>query len=266
MMSFLKRISNLKCGHKQIEKRSSLQAYPQKVRRIPLYVDVLKIFSKRMSPFFFCKLEAGITVEAAIALPFFLFFMVNLLSVILSFQSFSVNLSTMHQKAKELSVYAHAAENGKDVSNDLIIMTKVISIEAPIPVISFPVGRAIVNCRVRKWTGYDVIHTMDAEEEDEWVYITPSGSAYHRDRGCSYLNLSLHCDGFNNMENKRNVDGEKYRPCEVCGSRTLCGLAFYTEYGNRYHTSLQCSGLKRNVQTVLLSEAGSRHACSKCSQ
>lgn len=266
MMSFLKKEIKKQGNYKQVSKYVSLQAHPRIFTHNPLLCSEFKAISKRMSSFFFCRIKAGITIEAAFALPFFLFFMINLLSVILCFQNFSVNLSSMHQKGKELSVYAHAAEDGKELSNDLVILTKVIPISSLIPVISFPEARTIVNCRIRKWTGYDVMHASDTEEEEEWVYITASGSVYHRDRGCSYLNPSLHVDGVQTIAGRRNADGEKYRACEICAGKGTLGIVYYTEYGNRYHASLQCSGLKRTIQTVRISETGGRHACSKCAQ
>ncbi|MCQ2507536.1 MAG: pilus assembly protein, partial [Dorea sp.] len=43
-------------------------------------------------------------------------------------------------------------------------------------------------------------------------------------------------------------------------------LVYVTDYGDRYHSSLSCSGLKRTVYSVPKSEAIGKGACSKCAK
>jgi len=264
MMSFL---SNSICQYsncKPILEKTSLQAYPKKTNynsRKPKY-----LYSKRMSSFLLSNMEGSMTVEASIAIPVFLFAILNLLSIILLFGEYSSNLADMHRKAKELSVHAHILEDGQDVNNDLIIMTKAQQLEPVISFIGFEPARTIVNCRVRKWTGYDTTQAGMETIEEEWVYITPSGNAYHRDRNCSYLNPKILSAITTTIDTIRNKDGEIYRICSSCKNGSLTGICFYTEYGNRYHTTLKCSGLKRTIESVRLSETGGRHACNKCGE
>ena len=219
--------------------------------------------SKRMSSYLLYPKEGSVTVEAAIAIPVFLFAILNLMSIILMFGEYSANLADMHQRAKWLSVHAHVEEEGLNVGNDIIMQTKVIKLEALFPIMDFPAGKTIVNCRVRKWTGYDVTSASGMEKEEEWVYITPYGESYHMSRDCRYLSLKIKAGLMEEIGSYRNKSGEIYRLCESCSSGGT-GLCFYTDYGNRYHTSLYCSGLKRTIQTVKKSEVGSRHACSGC--
>ena len=101
-------------------------------------------------------------------------------------------------------------------------------------------------------------------KEEEWVYITPFGESYHISRECRYLSLKIQAGKVEEMAGYRNRSGEIYRLCETCGVSGNNGLCFYTAYGNRYHTSLHCSGLKRTVHTVKKSEVGNRHRCSGC--
>lgn len=63
----------------------------------------------------------------------------------------------------------------------------------------------------------------------------------------------------------RNSSGGIYHLCERCGWMPgNDGNCYVTDYGDRYHTSLSCSGLKRKVYTVPLSEVKGKGACSKC--
>ncbi len=220
--------------------------------------------SKRISSYLLSQKEGSVTVEAAIAIPVFLFAILNLMSIILMFGEYSAHLADMHQRAEQLSVHAHVRELGQDVNNDLIIQTKVLKLEPVVPVMGFSSARTIVNCRVRKWTGYDVTSGAAKEKEEEWVYITPYGESYHTSRECRYLSLKIKAGKIEEISQYRNRSGEIYRICETCGSSANTGLCFYTDYGNRYHTSLQCGGLKRTIRTVKKSEVGNRHACSGC--
>lgn len=259
MMSFLNRtpICNTKTKHK----KTSLQS-PVIEKVISRFIKFL--CSKRMSSFLFSSQEGSMTVEAAAAIPVFLFAILNLLSIILMFGEYSTNLADMHQRAKTLSVHAHVLEEGQNVNNDLIIQTKVINLEPLISVMGFETKKTIVNCRMRKWTGYDVSGSGQSEEGEEWVYITPYGESYHRSRDCRYLSLKIKAVTIEEISSLRNKSGGIYYSCGTCGNGRGTGICFYTEYGNRYHVMPNCSALKRTIRTVRLSEVGNRHACSYC--
>ncbi|MCM1183078.1 MAG: hypothetical protein NC337_06875 [Roseburia sp.] len=120
--------------------------------------------------------------------------------------------------------------------------------------------------RTRAWTGYDNAGAAaDGMDGEELVYITPEGTVYHRSRGCTYLRLSIVAVDIASLETMRSDNGEIYYPCEGCGAD--CGsTVFVTSYGNRYHSTLQCGGIKRTVLEVRISEAGGRGACSRCAR
>ena len=119
--------------------------------------------------------------------------------------------------------------------------------------------------KTRAWTGYDNTKAVNGNTEEQIVYITPEGSAYHTSKSCSYLKLSIQGVTKENADNLRNADGAKYYVCEECGAGCQ-GIVYITDYGNRYHSTLGCSKLKRTIEAVTLSEAVSqgRHQCSKC--
>lgn len=263
MMSFLGYGIYLFCNNKPLLEKTSLQAYPKRCCNNSR--NSIISCSKRMSSFLLSNMEGSMTVEACIAVPVFLFTIVNLLSIILQFGEYSSNLADMHRDAKELAVHAHILEEVDCGSSELVVLSKIQTLEPMIPIMGFDKGVTLVSCRARKWTGYDVMKAPVDNEEKEWVYITPSGNAYHKNPNCSYLNPQIYSAVTASIGEYRNASGERYRQCESCKDITLTGICFYTEYGNRYHSTLKCSGLKRTIYSVMLSEVEGRHLCGKCS-
>ncbi|MDE7478350.1 MAG: hypothetical protein K2M91_10445 [Lachnospiraceae bacterium] len=147
--------------------------------------------------------------------------------------------------------------------DDCIDLVAEYRIEPPAAVVGWKQRMMYNRMRTRAWTGYDNAGNSGGMNEEEIVYITPEGSVYHRSRGCSYLKLSIVAVDKSFVDTQRNQDGSKYYPCGDCGAS--CGSTVYiTSYGNRYHSTLGCSGLKRTVMAVPISEVGGRGACSKC--
>lgn len=66
------------------------------------------------------------------------------------------------------------------------------------------------------------------------------------------------------VENLRNESQGKYHACEKCMGGRIPASVYITDYGDRYHSTLACSGLKRTVYAIPLSEAVGKGACSKC--
>ena len=117
----------------------------------------------------------------------------------------------------------------------------------------------------RAWTGYDVTrYVSDMKQEDPMVYVTETGTVYHIDRNCTYLNPSVESVPAVLVGNRRNQSGGKYYPCELCGAGTGIGQVYITSQGSSYHSRINCSGLKRTIYTIPLSQVGGRGSCSKC--
>lgn len=227
-----------------------------------IHVPPTKFPPKRVS---LSALERGsMTVEAALAVPIFLFAMVNILSMFLFFKTFSENLSSLHQQARQLSMHAYTGQQA-GLESELIKLTKIERAEPIIPVFGWP-GTIIANsCCMHPWTGYDVTKkSSSAQAAEEMVYITKNGTVYHKDRSCSYLNPSVQLVKREDVTVLRNNSREKYYPCESCGGNSA--TVYITNDGNRYHDKISCSGLKRTIYCVSLSEAEERSSCSKCSK
>ncbi len=220
-----------------------------------------KIEHKKMSLSLLKKLREGsMTVEAALAMPLFLFFVANLLSLFIMYESYSEKLANLMQNGRYQAMIAHSVQ-GTDDMVDLYWIQKISPLYDRI---GFHNSYIKLSAHVRKWTGYDVSTSLSVKEEEEYVYITESGTVYHRSRDCSHLKVTIRIEDMKSLKTERNAYGQKYRPCEKCAGGRGTGLVFVTDHGDRYHNSASCSGLKRTILTVPLSQVGGRGPCSVC--
>ena len=134
-------------------------------------------------------------------------------------------------------------------------------IRIPIPVF----GIQPINCKeslkIKAWVGYEKEGL--GNERDETVYVTATGLVYHKDYHCTHLDLSIHMVSASELSGKRNESGGKYYPCRQCHASGK-GTVYITDTGDSYHASVSCSGLKRTVYAVPLSEVIGKGACSRC--
>lgn len=136
-------------------------------------------------------------------------------------------------------------------------------VEIPIPMFYIAPITCEETLRVKGWTGY--VSAIGDEEGQDIVYVTDTGIVYHRDAECTYLDMSIrsvHVDSINEL---RNQSGGKYYACESCGLKeTNQNIRYITDYGTRYHTSLECKKIKRNIYAISIKEAYGLGGCSKC--
>ena len=116
----------------------------------------------------------------------------------------------------------------------------------------------------RFWTGYSL---QKPEIFKEYVYVTENGNVYHLSRDCTYLKLSISSVKSDDLKEKRNDHGSRYKACEICFNQKRPQEMYYiTKNGNRYHSDLGCSSLKRTVYRIELTEIDNKSICSRCSE
>lgn len=152
---------------------------------------------------------------------------------------------------------------------DMIHLVLTYQVKSPVGGIRIPGIFFLQRASVRGWTGRKGSdgNSSDASGKgtngDTKVYVTAHGTVYHTDLQCTHIKLSIQSVDFASVEDLRNNGGAKYHSCEYCGSKAGSQV-YITREGNRYHSTLDCGGLKRTIKEVSLDELGDIRACSKC--
>jgi len=140
---------------------------------------------------------------------------------------------------------------------------------------SFGRLRLVQRMRSHAWTGRSLKEGIDGKngtnsdasgKEKHVVYVTPTGSVYHTDPSCHYLDLSIHTVSGESVSSERNADGSRYERCSHCAGSGEYETVYITDYGTNWHASLSCSGLKRTVIEKDMSEVDNMRMCSKCAE
>lgn len=151
------------------------------------------------------------------------------------------------------------------LDDDIIDIVAVENIEMPYYIPGISSFKIMERAYVHAFTGYDNTHAQNVNNDsEEIVYITPNGEVYHRDRNCRHLKIDIHMTEVDKVGSLRSVDGSKYYECEYCNKCDNKGSCYITDYGDRYHMSVNCPALKRDVKAVELSKIRDRRACKSC--
>lgn len=253
-------------------------------------------FKERASAF---TSKASITVEAAFSVSFF-FLAIMCLVCLFEIMSLQIQVkSALHSVGKEMAVEAYwnpmlfsskveneivknvgadrlehslivGGSNGIDCSGSKMYRGTTImdlcayyQIEIPVFVFRIPVIAREEIIRVKGWSGDDDSYVL--AQNREMVYVTDHGTVYHKDISCTYLELSIKAVSIDSITELRNESGGIYSLCEVCGAELKSQKNVYiTDYGTRYHISLECSSIDRNIYAVPLSDVSGMGGCSKC--
>lgn len=242
--------------------------------------------------------KGSITLEAALAVPIFFFAVLCLVYLLEAMAIQTTVRNALYSVGKEIAQQAyispmissagirqHIVDNigedrleqsiivggaaGIDCSNSVsdwntAIMDLSVQYRMEIPILMFqiPVISREETLRVKGWTGNH--STGDADGSKEVVYVTENAIVYHNDMHCTYLNPSVRGIIASTIEDARNQSGGKYYACESCGKEKHFGIFYVSNHGDRYHTSLNCSKIKRNIYAVPREDVLGLGGCSKC--
>ena len=271
------------------------------------------------------KKKASLTIEAALSLPIFLFFVIAVLYFLMIILLQSDIQLHMEEAARKLGKQAYLLERLDGLSmdaeeidgetkslaaaglNPLVIKAGILKDDLSnkidsskikggtggfytyhssyeeqegildiiahynyqIPFLPGNLGQVKLSQRSlsHTWVGRQLRKQTGGKEADEQegkiVYVTEYGTVYHLSKDCHYLDLSVHAVSAGDIGEARNANGGKYYPCS-CAKHAASGSYYVTDYGTNYHGDLSCSGLKRTIREVDISNVGSLHACPKC--
>ena len=206
------------------------------------------------------RLPASLTVEAALSLPLLLF-------------AFLALFGYFRLMDRELQVGGSLAETGKQFAEAAYVggqegylsLRRYYSVEGQGPLAAGARFAGSTQVGLWPWLGYTAAGSgaLDgASSSGQMVYRTPAGEVYHTNRDCSYLRLSVEAVAKSGVEELRNLDGSRYQACGACGGAG--DTVYITDYGAHYHSTLECSGLKRTVLAVPLEETAGMPECRKC--
>ncbi|MDD3403866.1 MAG: pilus assembly protein [Hespellia sp.] len=243
--------------------------------------------------------RASVTVEAALALPLF-FFAALLLIYQLEIRAVNVVVEAGANSAVKIAakeMYLLPVLNPMQMESDMvtaignerlersiveegssglncsgsyaspqsgIIHMKVsYRIKLPFPAFAVPPVKVKQEFQIKGWTGYEKEGFGDGNAQV--VYITDHAAVYHKDYHCTHLQLSVHRVLASEVGGLRNENGGKYHACVFCG-HGAANAVYITDEGDCYHTRAGCSGLKRTIYAVSLSQVKGKGACSRCGQ
>ncbi len=207
--------------------------------------------------------RGSLTLETALVLPLFLLGMVTLISFMDIYRIQTVHLAALCDRVKQAGMYAYGTggEGPEEITLPDIYAYEPLGGLVPLSRVWFH-----NSVKVHAWTGkaYEAA-PEDEEPAEEMVYVTDTGSVYHKSTACSYLNLSVNSVSGSAVSGLRNEEGERYSACEICSAgQPPAGVVYVTGNGNRYHNLESCSGLKRTVRLVKRSSVENLAACSRC--
>lgn len=175
----------------------------------------------------------------------------------------------MKQYVKEDGLSVSLLRSRFDTENDEWRLVADCRVTVPFPMVAAGWATFTEQVSTRAFTGVDTRSKAAGGVDDAAVYVTKTGTVYHRRLSCPYLTLSISEVKYGDLEYVRGADGGKYYACEACGRGNVFRPeenVFICNYGDRFHTSRACKNIRRSIQEIRISEAGGRLPCSKCAK
>jgi len=263
-------------------------------------VKLLTYLKKRVSSFISdSNVKAGMTLEAAFIIPFFLFAMINTISVIDIMRIKGCVDMAVGESGNEIAIECYGEyindlispiyiqgkvkkflkENLSDSDyekvKDSIAVTRVSTtdennklsfrvtykIKPIVDMTGLITVKLYADYYGHNWLGY-----IEQGEIEQMVFLSNTASVYHMDKQCKYLNVTIMKVLYTNLDVYRNNSREKYKPCNFCKIGKISDYVYITPEGSGYHTSKNCIGLTRSIYTVPISQVEGKRQCVGCKE
>lgn len=246
------------------------------------------------------SLSASVTVEASLVVPLYVFAF-TVFCYVLLLLNFQVKVDkALYNTARTIAKYAYTHDAGSvvdavaagalvvhevgtdnirnmgivggsagfhflfsDFEDGIVDLVVQYNVKFPFSIIGSVYLPCTQRARTRAFIG--ITPGMDGEGKEAYVYVTQTGKVYHKSLECTYLKLSIREVAALDVNGLRNQNGERYSACEICTKEgELLETAYVTDFGNRYHASVNCSGLKRGIIKIKIEDAAGYRPCSRC--
>ena len=270
------------------------------------YAYIPNPFSRRMSFFAFFSIRAmvpaGMTVEASMALPLFLFFFLHLMGCVEMLRLHGKLTFGLWDTGKKLMVYGAVAEEaGMDIPDIgvsyLYVENCLVGLFGKEYLDNSPLvyGRGGLNFLASEYNEevVDIALTYEVHpkitlfpfsytrlgnrflgktwsgydvsgEEVRYVYVTLYGEVWHSTPDCTHIFIDIKLASRKNIESMQNSSGAYYRLCELCEGEQWRDVVYYTPQGECYHKVKDCSALIRYVRAMEWTPGIPYRACSRC--
>ncbi len=265
-------------------------------------------FTRRMSLFSSFSngrgVPAGMTVEASIVLPLFMFFFFHLMSSVEMIRLHGKLTLAMWDAGKQLTVYQAVADTaglevpdvgvsyiyvknrveyllGKEyLDNSPLVYgalglnylsseydTEVIDVELTYQVTPKITIFPFGYMRMgNRFLGKTWTGFDVSGEVSQYVYVTLYGEVWHSVPNCSHIQIDVFAATTGSISDLRNSNGKRYSLCELCGEEEQGTVVYYTPQGERYHNIKDCSALVRYVRAIVWESNIPYRPCSKCAE
>lgn len=250
------------------------------------------------------RIGASMTVEAVVALPVFLFFLLNLASLMEMMRLHGNLQLALWNAGNQTALYGSLLENetatalfsgayikgrmtsilGREYLEEsplengaagMVVWANPLQDEEDIldvtvsyrvaPVSSFMGSPAFYMSNHYYAHLWNGYNVTADEPEAEMVYVTETGTVYHGSRDCTHLSLSVRKVPSGDLGQQRNQWGRTYGACAKCAMGEMPETLCITGEGECYHYDEKCAALKRTVIVLPLTEAQkSYRSCSRC--
>lgn len=217
-----------------------------------------KVPRKRVSVSTSTYYYGSITIEAALVLPIFLYFLMNLTSIFLIFHLSSQIDAYLYKNAKQLSIIAYPLENGMEPSAAMTVAGEILTVQGLQYKInqdlkSFGVLESSISLLQSKLFEEDYISLVATYQVSPLVNVIPFSSI-----------------GMSNQCHMRCFTGYKYD--ELLDSSSVEQYVYITEQGSVYHLTSGCTYLDIRTNSVAHDEVedlrnnsgGIYYSCANC--
>ncbi|MDO4978347.1 MAG: pilus assembly protein [Eubacteriales bacterium] len=135
--------------------------------------------------------------------------------------------------------------------------------KVPVPFFQWILLPRKVTVRRRLFTGYFDKNSSGGGSGGQSVFVAKTGTVYHTHLDCYHIMITIK----DQKQLSEIMTSSKYKKCKKCMANGSSPSAVYiTQDGDCYHSSLECSGLKREISLVNKDDVSDMRICTECAK